>query len=1192
MFSLTQWRHRYPIPFYTFTGFVVGLCFPLGAWLVDIATRQASWSIISIWRAHQLNPLHWIIDAAPLVLALFSREIGRRVQAETVLNRTARDAALLNDITHAALDTADLSAMLQTLADQVGTLLQADGSYITLWDEAHHRTIPAAAFGELRTVYPALTMLPDEPTLTASVLQAGHALAVDDVFNSPHISRRIAEQFPTRSLLGLPLISGGQKLGAVLIGFNQPHHFTPEEIALGESAAGKIALAVAKGRLLQEVSDERSRLQASIEASSSGIALISPDFRILIINHQMLALLRLPGQPADWVGRSLRDVAAGLRSHAPQVMRVMLAEASRIKQGDEPEGQGEYDIAPRSLAWQNRPVVAGTRSLGRLVILSDITARKQAEADLQQRLRQLQAIYQLSATVAQALAVTEIYTAALDALTTTLGADRAAILLFDSDGVARFEAWLGLSQAYRQAVEGHSPWPATETNAEPVLVPDVMTEPGLSQYRSAILEADIRALAFIPLTHQQRLLGKFMVYYTEPHLFTVDETQVAQTIASHVAFAIARKQAEANVRATLARTEALYHNSQALVLQKSLPDVLQMMADNVAATLAANRVALITLDVAQATITGYIKSGPGAENIAAVEFAELQQGLSGWAMREKKVAISPKGQPDERESLAVQQRRIATDCGTILVAPLLYQDQCLGTLTVINQIDQRDFAQPDVDLLLAMANQAALIIAHKQAEADLTRERDLLQALMDNFPDTIYFKDTASRFIRLNQAQARLLGLPAPEAAIGKTDADFQAADLARVFFEEEHQLFKTGRPIVDRLEYNPTPDGQPRWFSATKVPLRDPAGQIIGLVGISRDVTARQEVEQALEATNARLLELLAEQKQHSREMLLLNKLNELLQSCLDSAEAYRVIETSLPEVFPNASGWVGLVDASRNLLELAAHWGVAVPEAHVFSLEDCWALRRGRMHLAGTEGENVFCRHVAVSPPALTVCIPMLVQGKVFGILHLHQPQTSSTAMVFASARAPLAHTVADNIALALANLELRDTLRYQSIRDPLTGLFNRRYMEESLERELRRAARNHHPLSILMVDLDHFKRFNDTFGHDGGDALLRELSALLQTHIRGSDIASRYGGEEFTLILPEAGLEVAHQRAEHLREAIMHLDAYYNNQRFGPVTLSIGVATYPQHGHTGEQVLKAADLALYRAKHAGRNRVEVAD
>jgi diguanylate cyclase (GGDEF)-like protein len=187
-------------------------------------------------------------------------------------------------------------------------------------------------------------------------------------------------------------------------------------------------------------------------------------------------------------------------------------------------------------------------------------------------------------------------------------------------------------------------------------------------------------------------------------------------------------------------------------------------------------------------------------------------------------------------------------------------------------------------------------------------------------------------------------------------------------------------------------------------------------------------------------------------------------------------------------------------------------------------------------------------------------------------------------------LASTVAEHVALALANLRLHDTLRSQSIRDPLTGLFNRRYMEESLQREIRRAARARQPVGIIMVDIDRFKDLNDQHGHEAGDTLLRAVGAILERSVRAEDIACRYGGEEFTLILPEASLVEASQRAEYIRQAIGHLSVQHERQHLDQVTVSAGVAMYPEHGPTGDIVLRAADAALYQAKARGRNRTVI--
>ena len=177
---------------------------------------------------------------------------------------------------------------------------------------------------------------------------------------------------------------------------------------------------------------------------------------------------------------------------------------------------------------------------------------------------------------------------------------------------------------------------------------------------------------------------------------------------------------------------------------------------------------------------------------------------------------------------------------------------------------------------------------------------------------------------------------------------------------------------------------------------------------------------------------------------------------------------------------------------------------------------------------------------------------------------------------------------MALALGNLKLKESLKNQSICDPLTGLFNRRYMEESLEREFSRANRNKSSVAIVMMDLDHFKRFNDTFGHQAGDALLRAFGDLLKRNTRGQDIACRYGGEEFVLVLTDSNLAGALQRAEILRQQVKQLSVEYAGQLLGAVSISMGVALFPDHGMTMGDVLRASDQALYSAKREGRDRV----
>jgi diguanylate cyclase (GGDEF)-like protein len=342
----------------------------------------------------------------------------------------------------------------------------------------------------------------------------------------------------------------------------------------------------------------------------------------------------------------------------------------------------------------------------------------------------------------------------------------------------------------------------------------------------------------------------------------------------------------------------------------------------------------------------------------------------------------------------------------------------------------------------------------------------------------------------------------------------------------------------------------------------------------------------------NARLYEEVREASerlaQRSRELDLLNRMGELLQACVTEDEAYAVVGRFAGDFFPTHAGAVFVTSASRNVVEARAHWATTpTSDWTIFKPDECWALRRGRLHLVESTATGLLCSHLPQPAPPAYLCLPLIAQGESLGMLYLAARDPSAT---WPESLQQLVATVADQLALAVANLKLRESLRNQSIRDPLTGLFNRRYLEETLERELRRAERSQGRLGVAMLDLDRFKQFNDTFGHDAGDLLLREFGRVLQSMVRGGDVACRYGGEEFVLVMPDADLEVTRQRADRICEAVRHLFVSHRGQSVGSVSVSIGVAAFPDNGTTAEVVMQAADAALYRAKNVGRDRVVV--
>jgi diguanylate cyclase (GGDEF)-like protein len=375
--------------------------------------------------------------------------------------------------------------------------------------------------------------------------------------------------------------------------------------------------------------------------------------------------------------------------------------------------------------------------------------------------------------------------------------------------------------------------------------------------------------------------------------------------------------------------------------------------------------------------------------------------------------------------------------------------------------------------------------------------------------------------------------------------------------------------------------------------PIRGRDGQVVGGIAILGDVGAKKRAEEELRTANAKLGEWVGELERRAQVTLLMNEMAELLQSCRTMDEFSIVVSRFAARIFEREQGAVFVVSSSRSALELVTQWGgVQVPE-RVFPPHGCWALRRGRIHRSGGSTLGPECEHAHGSNGVEYICIPMMGQGEALGILHIGRTSPGITGASELSAlveesRLRTTIAVAEHVALALANLKLRETLRKQAIRDPLTGLFNRRYMEESLERELVRAERSQTSVAGIMIDIDHFKRFNDTFGHAAADFALRNTSELIRASIRADDIACRYGGEELVVILPDTPMPEALERAELLRKVISEQQLRFNGVALGAITASFGVAASPGHGLTSESLLRNADEALYDAKRRGRNQV----
>ena len=440
--------------------------------------------------------------------------------------------------------------------------------------------------------------------------------------------------------------------------------------------------------------------------------------------------------------------------------------------------------------------------------------------------------------------------------------------------------------------------------------------------------------------------------------------------------------------------------------------------------------------------------------------------------------------------------------------------------------------------------------------------------------------------------------------------------DLA-AYLRNWRQSLRTGETFEGEYRLRRALDGIYRWHLIRATAMRDAGGEIFKWCGTSTDIEDQKHNQQILEEqikertveladTNTQLQEemherdvarreldqqndrMMRELTERSQRATLLAKMGELLQSCVNKDEVFSAALGFAPRIFPASRGAVALLNHTQNLVEVIGSWAECELLTTEFDPGSCWALRTGHPHLVIAGDSTARCTH-ASDVKNTYLCIPILAQGRALGILHF---QTTDSSPSLSESELSFKTTFAAQMGLSIANIRLREALRSQSIKDPLTGLYNRRYLEEMLEREIRRAARSEQPLGVLMLDLDHFKSFNDTYGHDAGDVVLREAASFLVRSIRAEDIVCRYGGEEFVVILPTATLAATQSRAERLRSKIRELTVLHQGKSLGMITVSIGVAEFPEHGLSLKELLASSDAALYRAKREGRDRVVTAE
>jgi diguanylate cyclase (GGDEF)-like protein/PAS domain S-box-containing protein len=469
------------------------------------------------------------------------------------------------------------------------------------------------------------------------------------------------------------------------------------------------------------------------------------------------------------------------------------------------------------------------------------------------------------------------------------------------------------------------------------------------------------------------------------------------------------------------------------------------------------------------------------------------------------------------------------------------------------------------------------VTEHRLAEEGKRISEERYRELFENAYDMVYTHDLAGNITSINKAAERVLGYSRAEAL------QLRFGQLVAPEFKQ------AARRMIDRQIANEAPTTQELEVIAkdgsrvtlevsNRLVFRE--GKPFGIQGIARDISERKKSEDALQTANKKLEAWVQELEQRNREMAMLSEMGDILRACLTTEEVYEVIVRVSQDIFPVQGGALFVMAPLRNMVESVAEWGDSSQMESTFTPDACWALRRGRVHWVEDTRVGLLCKHLQSPSPRGYLCVPMMAQSEAVGVLHLTYSEESHMPV----AKQRLAMAMAERVAMALSNLRLHESLRNQSIRDQLTELFNRSFMEESLELELRRSLRTQASLSVIMIVLDDFQGINESSGLDAGDSILRRTAMLIQANVRKGDVACRFSGHAFVVVLPHTSYDVSLQRAETFCNLIRTLDFKYQNDRECRVTASVGLAIFPDHGQTVEALLSSAEAAVCRARNDG--------
>lgn len=970
----------------------------------------------------------------------------------------------------------------------------------------------------------------------------------------------------------------------------------------------------AQNAIVRDISDRR-KMELALKESEGRLRLIvenSPD-RIFQqdehLKYTWFSGAPIRGMPFNIIGKTDSDI------FLPNSARLLTETKKKVLEtGTGARLQLHHPYQGRDFYYEFffEPVRDSSgRPAGIAGYIRDITEQKKNEEIISRELARISLLRNIASASASTLSIGEICGRVMDEIRHSLNAKSGGIFYLDKEenALARL-ALFGVPAELEDEVR-NLPLDS-DSNAARIInynIPIMTHEsPGQAESSRSRLRrsglGDIRWFA-LPITSRGEILGVFTLAFEGTRPFTEEETGLYRAIAEQLGIAIrnarlfqeeveARKQA----RYELEISNFLLRAADVLTSTIDMQKVLNSLADIALEITRRKRVIIGLFEKDEIVIMvsrGPLSPAPGKRwKVEGLSYYFRQ------AIGERQIITADYDRESSREALDkmdIDRSRLA------ILVPMLFSGRLIGILTVDSPDEKKGFSRREMELLDGIASQAAISIENarlyrerRQAEKEHRKLVHRYGLILQSAGEGILGLDRSGSHTFVNGAAAEMLGWK-PEELIGRKSHPMwhYAHPDGTPYPEEECRIYATlreGTPsqVNDEVFWRKDGTSFPVEYTTTPILEED---NIVGSVITFRDITDRKKSEDWLRDAYSEITRSVHELEERNREIGLLSEMGSLLQACVDEEEARAVIARFSHQMFSSDSGAVYLLAGEKNLLEAIASWGNISKEELVITPAECWGLRLGKTYDVEDINTEIVCPHIrhAVTGPYL--CIPMMAQGETLGLLHLEMAQESrfmpsDTKERVRSHKRRFASAVAEDMALALANFRLRNTLYFQSIHDPLTGLFNRRYMEELLDKELLRTARKESSLGLIMIDIDYFKEVNDRFGHEAGDVFLHELGIFLQRNIRGGDYACRYGGEEFLIILPEATLESTRERAEQLLERARKMSIAYRDQTIGAVTLSMGISAFPDCGLTAEELLRAADSALYRAKSEGRNRV----